>query len=92
MFTNRVQQRALEAASDHFGQDIVERALNPSSGAVEGTYIQITPKMREEYNRLKQKFGSVFPAYKRGGKVDGKSKIRYNKPEHALKIARKYAQ
>lgn len=36
---------------------------------VGGTYIQITPKMRAEYNRLKEKFGSVFPAYKQGGRV-----------------------
>jgi hypothetical protein len=40
-----------------------------SLNEVGGTYIQITPKMKSEYARLKQKFGSVFPAYKRGGKV-----------------------
>jgi hypothetical protein len=65
---------------------------------VHGTYINITPKMREEYNRLKQKHGSVFTAYRKGGRVkkdlDTKTKTSYNIPEirtHALKIARKYA-
>ena len=47
-------------------KDQLKAEYDPGVG---GTYVQITPKMREEYNRLKQKFGSVFPAYKRGGKV-----------------------
>jgi hypothetical protein len=42
----------------------------------QGTWVHITPKMRDEYNRLKREYGAVFPAYKRGGAVkDSVSKI-----------------
>lgn len=34
-----------------------------------GVWVHITPKMRQEYMRLKRKYGAVFPAYKRGGMV-----------------------
>ena len=34
-----------------------------------GTWVHITPKMREEYQRLKRQYGAVFPAYKKGGVV-----------------------
>lgn len=84
MFADRVRQNALEAANKHFGQDVVEYALNPESGGVQGTYLHITPKMREEYMRLKKKHGSVFPAYKRGGTVDKPEIPRYTVGDRRL--------
>jgi hypothetical protein len=54
------------------GEDAVAAYMNPSefvSEPVNGTWFQITPKMREEYNRIKNAHGAVFPAYKKGGYV-----------------------
>jgi len=64
---------------------------------VAGTYINITPKMREKYFELKEKHGAVFPAYKDGGSVDSFLNASYNEPrkrfiDHALKVSRKHAK
>lgn len=37
-----------------------------------GTYIHITPEMREAYQRIKKQRGSVFPGYAKGGEVVNK--------------------
>lgn len=57
--------------------------------AVAGTWVHLTPKARAEYMRLKQKYGAVFPAYKRGGTVKrpDRSKLR----DYALDLSRKIA-
>ena len=76
-------------------QDRIRYMLGDSAASLEpvhGTYIQITPKMRQEYERLKQKFGAVFPAYKSGGAVSRKAKTNRAGVEHALKNSRNYAR
>jgi hypothetical protein len=42
---------------------------NKSTEGPHGTYIHITPEMREAYNRLKEQKGAVFPNYAEGGEV-----------------------
>ena len=42
---------------------------NGKEAGPHGTYIHITPEMRESYNRIKKQKGAVFPAYKTGGAV-----------------------
>lgn len=68
----------------------------------QGTWVHITPKMKAEYNRLKNKFGAVFPAYKRGGSVSQKDasfldRLVYNQRGNrrirdALSISRKITE
>ena len=61
----------------------LEASLEP----VKGTWIQITPKMRAEYERLKRQHGAVFPAYRTGGGV--KSFHPDVDVSNALRMARK---
>ena len=53
----------------HASSDLQNHLSYLNQAQREGTWVHITPKMKEEYRRLKRKFGAVFPAYKRGGAV-----------------------
>lgn len=91
---------ARDAALGRFGdfaREALERSPSELPEAVHGTYINITPKMREKYFELKKKHGSVFPAYKRGGTVDKVEIPRYTKAarqllDKALNISRKLTE
>lgn len=51
-----------------------------------GTYIHITPEMREAYRRIKEQRGSVFPGYAQGGEVVNKPDP-YDNVRKAAKIS-----
>lgn len=51
-----------------------------------GTYIHITPEMREAYRRIKEQRGSVFPGYAHGGEVVNKPDP-YDNVRKAAKIS-----
>jgi hypothetical protein len=87
----RLAMRARAEAEEAFEANKNKKIKAPP---VHGTWIEITPKMRAEYNRLKQKHGAVFPAYKQGGTVDANKNTRYNGAyrrllDKALHISRK---
>ncbi len=69
--------RGFDTALQRYASPELSRRLNQlKMDQRQGTWVHITPKMRDEYNRLKRKYGAVFPAYKRGGAVkDSVSKI-----------------
>lgn len=66
----RARNRAESQGVTHQSQPPIEF---PAVEGPHGTYIHITPEMREAYQRIKKQRGSVFPGYAKGGEVVNKS-------------------
>jgi len=67
-FSQEGAERALQQAKKEYEEN-QNKPKGPKTGP-HGTYIYITPEMREAYRRIKEQQGAVFPGYKDGGAVD----------------------